>query len=100
MADRVWIRAKFGDRVQEIFEKINMIEITKIVFHQLEDKSDFRPITIQREDDDGELREIRLTGSDLLAEAITGVQETLEIYFALLKTLGITQVALKKLGVE
>jgi len=91
LTDNVWLKNKWGDKVDKIFDPPDMPELSKIVYRLLEDKSDFRAEDIEYIDDEGETQEKRITGPEKLCESIQGVTEQINIFRALMSTIGISQ---------
>ena len=99
LSDRVWVTHKFGERVQEIFSQLNMPEICKIVYHQLEDgdKELFQAQDVEYFDDDGEKKKTRLTGPQVLMSCIKGGPlEEVKVIQSLLKCIGVSEPILSK----
>jgi hypothetical protein len=102
LSDELWLNKTFGAELDSIFRQIKMKEVCRIVFHQLEDedKEDFlaRDVTIINEE--GEKATHRIGGAELLFILISGYKEKLEIFEALLKTIGISRPVMEKLKQE
>jgi hypothetical protein len=102
LADEMWINQTFGESLGEIFKNIKMKEICRIVFRLLddEDKEDFlaRDVTIINEM--GEKLTQRMGGSELMFLLISGYAEKIEIFEALLQTIGISRPMLNQLKDE
>jgi hypothetical protein len=93
LEDERWLRKTFGERIKAIMKQVDMDEIARIVFHQLEpdDQMDFvrRPVKFVSED--GAAIEKQLGGVDLLRQCIRGNKEKIAIYQALLETIGLSR---------
>lgn len=92
LEDEAWMAKVFGQaKLQEMFANVEMHNIAKVIFHQLEQKADFLPREEKGYDDNGEEVIVRVTGPDLLMRAIVGKKHQLEILQALLKIIGASQ---------
>ena len=78
LADQIWAKKTFGDRLATILEKVELEGIAELAFHLLKDKTQFK--------DFAEFAENIVTHDDKLA-VLTG----------LLTTIGISQPVLDKL---
>lgn len=91
--DQAWIKRTFGKPLDHIFApgaEVDFSNTLKIVYHQLVDKTRF-PGKVEYNvlDDDGfPVKERRVTGVEVLAQAITSPVENMDIMSALLKTMG------------
>lgn len=74
--DHVWM-SQFGSQqeVNRIFEKREWNQLARIVYYFLEDRSDFPATTIKGLDDNGEPQEVRVSGPEMLARSICGIDE-------------------------
>lgn len=72
LASQIWVKREFGNRLEEIFEKIELEPIARITFYLLKDKTEFKD----------EL--------DFM-EAIVTPKDKLGILRSLLETIGISQ---------
>lgn|SRR3990167_4065428 len=91
LADHAWIQHTFGNQIEIIFKEQKMVEIGKIIYRLLEDKSDFLPADISDFDDNGEAVKRRISGPERFLSRIKGPAKQLELFNALLKTIGISQ---------
>jgi hypothetical protein len=102
LGDELWMNQQFGESLSDIFQNIRMKEICRIVFRLLddEDKEDFaaRDVTIMNEL--GEKVTNRIGGAELLFLMVSGFQEKIEIFEALLQTIGISRPILNKMKEE
>lgn len=96
VADESWCRQVLGDHPIHILQSQKLMPICRVIYHQLLDKTPFLAQTELRVDDEGEHKEVRVSGPEILAEAIIGQKEQLEMYCALLKTIGISQPMIDK----
>lgn len=94
IADESWMKQKFGDRLEKIFADIDMQEISKIVFRLMDDKDkeEFirRDVTFIDEET-GEKKQTQIGGAELLYYHIVGPIEKIEIFRALLATIGVSR---------
>lgn len=92
LADRAWMNRKFGpDHIKEVFEKLLMEEICTILFHQLEDKSDFEAHKVETYDDDGVKTTVLQTGPQTLMSKITSIKHQIEVIQTLMKLIGFSE---------
>ena len=78
LADQIWAKREFGDRLQAILETVDLEGIAKLVFHLLKNKEEFKD----------ELS---------FMEVIVTPQDKINILKALLATIGVSQPILDKL---
>ena len=97
--DEAWIQniVGEGDALQTALQKMDMSVISKILFRQLKDKSDFLPIKEQGHDDDGNPVEVFVSGPKMVLRSIVGVEQKLEVYYAIMETIGVSRAQLDKL---
>lgn len=100
LEDQVWMKAKYGERLDEIFEKLPLKEVCEIVFHLLpnEQKADFAFKVVEEYDDDGKMTEVEKTGPAQVRSCISGIGQQIKLVKALLKTVGISQPILDRLA--
>lgn len=92
--DELWLQHTYGDQLEKILGEIRMKEICQIVFHQMEEESKayFAAKDITFMDDNGESKTHRVGGAALLLCMISGgMTEKLEIFNALMETVGISR---------
>ena len=93
--DQVWMKETFKDEehIQRMMEGMDVDSLSKFAYHQLklEDKKDFLAADIEDVNDDGELVKRRLKGYEVFRQAASGTEEFINIYKALLHTIGISQ---------
>jgi len=67
--DEIWIRQNFDKAVFDEFANgnPNFSVISEIIYHQIEDKSDFRPVEKTDYDSEGNEIKVKLGGHKLLA---------------------------------
>jgi hypothetical protein len=100
LEDELWMRRTFGDEIQNIFSQIQMEPICRIVFRQLEekDKEDFLEQTVTLINEKGQKISETKGGSELLLCLICGFEEKIQIFKALMKTIGISRPILEQIG--
>jgi hypothetical protein len=89
LADRSWMRQKFGDRVEEIFRETRVSELCQIVFRLLSDESkeDFQPKEVTIFDDDtGAKKKVQLGGWSLFEALVSTSEEFGAVLAALIST--------------
>jgi len=93
LADEKWLQETFGNDLEKIFREINMVQIARIAFHQMED--DDRRDFVQRDvtfiNEDGEEKVVKRGGAELFFWMISGMEEKLQIFQALMHTIGISR---------
>lgn len=89
LADEIWIQEEFGDRFNEIFKEdsIDMVSLARIVFHHIEDKSDFIRKEVTLVNEEGEEEVHVLGGCKLLQTMITGMEDKIEMISAFNKVM-------------
>lgn len=93
LEDEAWLASEFGEQLPKIIEQMRMMDVARIAFRLLEetDKEDFAAREVTLMDDAGESRAVRMGGAKLLFAMISGYAEKMEIYRALLVTIGISR---------
>ena len=91
--DEIWLDQTYGDKLGEIFENINVKEISRIVFRLMknEDKLFFKKRVVKLVNEEGEEGEIEMGGLVLLQSLISGWEEKISILNALLKNIGLSR---------
>jgi len=100
LSDEIWLKNEYGeDGIQEIFEKINIEEISRIVFRlmRVEDKEFFASKEVTIIDESGVKETMILGGVNLLRTYISGWGEKLAILNSLLENIGASRPELKEL---
>ena len=103
LGDEMWMQETFGEGLSAVFSKMKMKEVCRILFHQLveEDKADFAATDVVFMNEEGETLRKRVGGAELLYIQVSGFAEKIEIFEALMQTLGCSRPVLEKLtGVE
>lgn len=92
LSDEVWLKENFED-VSKVFENLDMLSISKIVFHQLapESRNFFKARDIVLIDDEGIEQHTKLGGVKLLQEMITGYDNKIAVIMALLECVGFSR---------
>ena len=94
--DYEWVEETFGLSLEQIFTEgkvVKLSTLTKLIFHQLEDKSPFLAEDREIIDDEGEKKSVRISGAQRFREAIINPDEAKLMTAAFLKTLGLSQPA-------
>lgn len=93
LQDQVWINDKFGDgnALQKILEGTKLKELCQLIYHQLVDKTPFTAKNVEEINDEGDSVRRKVTGPELLAQAIVSKTEQINVYKALLKTIGVSE---------
>lgn len=102
LADEKWLIETFGADLQKIFAEMRMLQIARIVFHQLveEDKADFAQVEVKVMNEEGLTTTRKMGGAELLFWQIRGLNEKVEIFQALMQTVGISREIQDGLGAE
>jgi hypothetical protein len=100
LADEIWMSETFGKSIQEVFSEVKMKEICRIVFRLMneEDKQEFAAQTVKIMNEEGESMEIRRGGAELLCLLVSGFNEKIAIFQALLDTLGVSRPVVEKIS--
>jgi hypothetical protein len=94
MADEQWLERTYGQKqMQDIFEKLNLIEIARIVYRLLvnEDKESFKKQTVRFVNEDGDEETEELGGYKLLISLVSGWEEKIALTNALLENMGFSR---------
>ncbi len=93
LEDESWMQKRFDDRISEIFEKVNIGEIAVIVFRLLDNEArrDFVAQEVEEVQEDGSVKRVSAGGVDLLRRCISGPKEKLEVFGALMQTIGLSR---------
>lgn len=100
--DEMWLQATFGNNLQEVFDKVQMMEICRIAYHQMEieDKESLRAQDVMLQDEEGNSEKAKIGGVKLLFALIAGTSEKLEVMKAILQTIGISRPMIDELTRE
>ena len=101
LEDESYLKRTYGEKkLSEIFENMEMDIITRIAFRQLEidSKRALMEITFKDLDEDGKDIEVALKGPEKLSYLIKGLNEQLDLIKMLLRTRGISNPLIEKLG--
>lgn len=85
-----WIREKYGVETVQFVQSITPTQLGQLVFHLLEDKSDFEAKESQGYDDDGRKVEVLSTGADQILERLS-MQEESVLSHAIIRCMGVSQ---------
>lgn len=93
LSDELWMSNTFGERLDDIFKNIRMKDICRIVFRLMDedDKQDFAAKDVAFMNEEGETLEKRMGGAELLFVLVSGYAEKIEIFQALLTTIGVSR---------
>ena len=96
LSDEKWMAETFGADLQDIFSQMRMLQVARIVFHQLEeeDKADFAQQSVTVMNEDGVNVTKKMGGPELLFWQIRGFDEKIEIFKALMQTIGVSRTML------
>lgn len=95
--DQAWMKATFGNDLEKVLNSTDINGMAKLAFRLLKDKAPFSARDFEGYNDDGEIEKKRLVGFEVLAQSIEGFQERINVYRALLSTVGMSQPVLDKL---
>ena len=100
LEDESWLKVAFGDKLQELFEKMDMDAISRIAFHQLEieSKRELMKLKFMDMDDDGNESEVAKTGPQKFRKITVGYPDQFELLTALLKTRGFSMPIIEELA--
>ena len=99
LEDEIWLENEYpGSKVQDIFENLNMPEISRIVFRLIknEDKEFFKKQSVKIVNEEGEEMEVDLGGVKLLTALISGWDEKATVINSLLANIGFSRPDLDK----
>lgn len=98
LADEKWMAETFGKELESVFRDIHMVKIMRIVFHQLEheDKADFKQQDVEFMNEEGVTITKKIGGAELLFWMIEGMEEKIQIFQALMTTIGISKAMLEE----
>lgn len=97
--DEIWLKNTYGESgVQEVFETVNIEEISRIVFKLMrnEDKEYFKIRDVEFVNEDGESETIKVGGINLLRQMTHGWGEKVALLNALLDNIGYSRPELKE----
>lgn len=95
--DEVWLKKTFGKGLQLIFQGLEYDQISRIIFRQLKDKTDFMPTEEEALDDDGYKITKKITGPDMVLRKICGMKEKNEAIYSIVQLLGVSRPIMDKL---
>lgn len=91
--DQVWLKNNYTpEELQLAFNAVNMHEITKITYHQLDDESKRKLLAVETTEinDEGDEVSVRYTGPQRFRKGVVGVGHMALIMQALMKSIGIS----------
>jgi len=93
LSDEKWMGETFGNDLQTIFAQMKMLQVCRIVFHQLEesDKADFAQVEVTVMNEEGLNTTRKMGGPELMFWQIRGFEEKIEIFKALMETIGVSR---------
>lgn len=93
LEDEGWMQENFGDKTQEIFEKMDMQQLSRLVFRLLsdEDRTEFAKRKVKFIDEEGNYIEREVGGVALFKGVLSGMNDKIEVVRALLETIGISR---------
>lgn len=93
LSDEKWMIETFGADLQDIFAKMKMLQVARIIFHQLEeqDKADFAQREVKIMNEEGVTITKKMGGAELLFWQIRGFDEKIELFKALMETIGVSR---------
>lgn len=102
LRDRTWIKDKFKDDIEKVFRTVDFKDLMMVIYHQLDEASKQEFLMIEREEtnDDGVKVKVKVTGPELLSEALTDPEEIRDVMNAFIKTMGISQAIVDKMSAE
>lgn len=93
LSDELWLKNTFGSGLQKILEEMEMRPICRIVFHLLDEKSKehFAKQTVTIMNEEGDKVSETKGGAELLYCLISGFDEKMKVFQALLETIGLSR---------
>lgn len=93
LRDEVWLKNTFGAELQKILQDMQMRQVCRIVFHLLEEESKehFAKTTVTIMNEEGDRVSETLGGAELLYALVSGFDEKMVVFQALLETIGISR---------
>lgn len=100
LEDESWLKAAYGDKLQELFEQMDMDVISRVAFHQLEveSKKELMKLKFFDVDENGEDIEIAKTGPQKFRQITKGYVEQFDLLKALLKVRGFSMPIVEEIG--
>jgi len=89
LSDEIWIDETFGEKGPNLAQ--DMDALSRIVFHQLEDRSPFKKQDVTFIDEDGTENIKEFGGYKLLQSQISGIEEKTEMLTAWLECIGLSR---------
>lgn len=87
MKDEIWLINTYGDKLEDIFKNINMIELCRVVFQLLDikDKKFLKKQEVDFVNENGDISSKEIGGVDLLLSLVSGDAEKIGILNAVEK---------------
>lgn len=100
LEDESWLKRTYGDKLNKVFEELQVAEISRIAFHQLEldSKRSLMEIKFLDMDEEGKDIEVAKTGPEKVAALTVGPNGVVELINNLLKTRGLSLPLLEKIA--
>jgi len=99
LEDESWLKRTYGDKLNKVFEELQVAEISRISFHQLEldSKRAIMKIKFLDMDENGADIEVAKTGPEKVAALTVGSNGLVTLINNLLKTRGLSLPLLEKI---
>jgi hypothetical protein len=93
LRDEVWLQDTFKNDLQQIFRDINFREISRIIYHQLDEESKklFKKQSVVYQNEDGDEITEQRGGYQLFFDIISGMEEKIKIFEALIEAIGLSR---------
>ena len=98
LEDEVWLKNRFGQKINTVFVDQDMDAISKLTFRLLKEKADFLPITEEGFDDEGNKIKMNVSGPARILRAISGASHKEDLLWAVFKTFGVSRPDAKETG--
>lgn len=102
LADEAWTEETYKDKLKliEIFEKLNMVEICRMVFHQcsITSKKEILSVKFYDLDENGNEFEVNKLGHEKLMGMITGFKSGISLLQGLLECKGLSMPMIEKIA--
>ena len=102
LSDEIWIKQNYGDKLHIVFDPISpdFEAICRIVYRQIDNREDFVLSEVTVVEEDGTTVTKKLGGYQLLAEAVVGQQEKLDLIAAFNECAGLSRPEPKKKAIQ
>lgn len=95
--DHAWMKQTFGGEITKVLESSDKMGMARVVYRLLENRSPFMATENEEIDDDGVYVKVRRTGWENFARAVVGHAEQIEVYKALMSTVGLSKPVIENL---